>query len=107
MKTTGIAKAAVAAGLFGTALAQSACSTVLIPTYSAPAVAPGWQAQLVTTGLKKPRSVQWDNAGGLLVLDSGNGVVRYTFKDGGDTCLQVDKQAVIVKQEKVSSIDQV
>lgn len=103
MKATGVVKAAFAAGLFSTALAQSACSSVLLPTYTPPSVAAGWQAQLITSGLKKPRTILWDSAGGLLVLDSGNGVVRYTFKDSGDTCLQVDKQALIIKQDKVSA----
>lgn len=100
MKPNGIATAAFAAGLISTATAQ--CSNVLTPTYQAPVVAAGWQAQLITNGLKKPRSIAWDNAGGLLVLDSGNGIVRYTFKDNGDTCLEVSSQNVLVNSPKVS-----
>lgn len=101
MKANGIATAAFAAGLLSTAAAQ--CSNVLVPTYQAPVVAAGWQAQLITNGLKKPRSIAWDSAGGLLVLDSGNGIVRYTFKDNGDTCLEVATQNVLVNSPKVSS----
>jgi opacity protein-like surface antigen len=102
MKTNGVAKVAVAAGLFSAALAQSACSSVLVPTYTAPAVASGWQAQLVAGGLKKPRSIQFDSAGALLIVDSGKGVLRYTFTDNGDTCLQVDKQQLLIDQTAVS-----
>jgi glucose/arabinose dehydrogenase len=102
MKTNGVAKVAVAAGLFSSALAQSACPTVLVPTYTAPAVASGWQAQLVASGLKKPRSIQFDGAGALLVVDGGKGVLRYTFTDNGATCLQVDKQQLLINQTSVS-----
>jgi glucose/arabinose dehydrogenase len=100
MKPNGIVTAAFAAGLISTAAAQ--CSNVLTPTYQAPVVAAGWQAQLITNGLKKPRSIAWDNAGGLLVLDSGNGIVRYTFKDNGDTCLEVSSQNVLVNSPKLN-----
>jgi glucose/arabinose dehydrogenase len=111
MKTNGVAKAALAAGLLSTsALAEtaSACATVLTPAYSPlPAVANGWQAQLVTGGLKKPRSIQFDSAGALLVVDSGTGVLRYTFTDNGATCLQVNKQQLLINQTTVSCLSRV
>jgi opacity protein-like surface antigen len=105
MKTHGVSKVAIAAGLLSTgALAQTACSSVLTPAYSPlPAVASGWQAQLVAGGLKKPRSIQFDSTGALLVVDSGTGVLRYTFTDNGGTCLQVDKQELLVNQTAVSN----
>lgn len=104
MKSTSVAKTVVAAGLFSTgALAQSACSAVLVPTYTPPAVAPGWQAQLVTGGLKKPRSIEFDSTGALLVVDSGKGVLRYTFTDNGATCLQVLESRLLINQTSVSS----
>lgn len=105
MKTNGVAKAAFAAGLLSTgALAQTtACSSVLTPAYSPlPAVASGWQAQLVASGLKKPRSIQFDSTGALLIVDSGAGVLRYTFTDNGGTCLQLDKQQLLINQTNVS-----
>jgi glucose/arabinose dehydrogenase len=101
MKPNGVATATLAAGLISTAAAAT-CSNVLTPSYQTPVVAAGWQAQLITSGLKKPRSIAWDSAGGLLVLDSGNGIVRYTFTDNGDTCLEVASQNVIVDSAKVS-----
>ena len=107
MKTNGVARAAFAAGLLSSgavaADAASACATVLTPTYSPlPAVASGWQAQLVASGLKKPRSIQFDSTGALLVVDSGVGVVRYTFNDTGATCLQANPQQLLINQTNVS-----
>jgi glucose/arabinose dehydrogenase len=107
MKTNGVAKAALAAGLLSnSALAAdgaAGCANVLTPAYSPlPAVASGWQSQLVAGGLKKPRSIEFDSAGNLLVLDSGKGVVRLTFNDGGATCLQVNQQQLLVNQTTVS-----
>lgn len=105
MKTNGVAKAAFAAGLLSTgALAQTtACSSVLTPAYSPlPAVASGWQAQLVASGLKKPRSIQFDSTGALLIVDSGAGVLRYTFTDNGGTCLQLDKQQLLINQTNLN-----
>jgi len=107
MKTNCVARAAFAAGLLSRgALADdtaSACAAVLTPTYSPlPAVASGWQAQLVAGGLKKPRSIQFDSTGALLVVDSGVGVVRYSFNDTGATCLQANQQQLLINQTNVS-----
>lgn len=102
MKTNGVSSLALAAGLLSAgALAQTACSSVLTPTYTLPALANGWKAQLIASGLKKPRSIQFDSAGALLITDSGNGVLRYTFKDNGGTCLQVDQRQLLVNQTSV------
>ncbi|KAB5566712.1 soluble quino protein glucose/sorbosone dehydrogenase [Coniochaeta sp. 2T2.1] len=107
MKTNGVARVALAAGLLSTgafaADAASACSSVLTPAYSPlPAIAKGWQAQLVAGGLKKPRSIQFDSAGALLIVDSGKGVLRYTFTDNGATCLTLDKQELLVNQTNLN-----
>lgn len=96
MKTNHVAKAALAAGLCSTAVLAQSCSSVLVPAYKAPLVASGWQAQLVADGLKKPRSLQFDSTGALLLVESGKGLSRITFKDNGGTCLQVDKSTLLV-----------
>ncbi len=62
----------------------------------------GWTAQLVANKLQKPRSLQLDSSGALLVLESGKGVSRITFKDNGGTCLQVDNVQLVVNQTSVS-----
>ncbi|KAL8408489.1 hypothetical protein RB594_007069 [Gaeumannomyces avenae] len=78
------------------AAAQTSCRNVLAPAYKPPVVAAGWQAQIVASGMQKPRTLEFDSAGGLLVLDAGRGVFRLTFKDNGGTCLEVDQTTVVV-----------
>jgi hypothetical protein len=102
MKSTFVIKAVLATGVFSvTASAQSACQTVLVPTYTPPAVAPGWQAQLVSAGLTKPRSILFDSTGALLLVESGKGISRITFTDNGGTCLQVTKSSLLVANPSV------
>ncbi|TPX11786.1 uncharacterized protein E0L32_007523 [Thyridium curvatum] len=97
MKSNVLSTAAVGAGLLAAGVAaQTACASVLVPSYSPPSVAPGWSAQLVVNGLKKPRSIQFDAGGGLLVVESGKGITRFTFKDNGGTCLAVDQAITVV-----------
>ncbi|KAK3315869.1 soluble quino protein glucose/sorbosone dehydrogenase [Apodospora peruviana] len=99
MKTNRAARTALAAaGLsVSTVVAQgTACSSILVPTYSPPSVASGWQAQLVVGGLTKPRSIEFDTAGGLLVVESGKGVTRHTFIDNGGTCLTADQSVLLI-----------
>ena len=40
-----------------------------------PVAAPGYQFSVVANGLTKPRSIQFDSAGNLLVLQAGKGIV--------------------------------
>lgn len=89
-------KASLALSLYAYVASAQGCASVLLPKYKPPSVAPGYAAQLVATGLKKPRSIEFDAAGALLVIDSGVGVARITFKDNGGTCLQVEKTAMVV-----------
>jgi glucose/arabinose dehydrogenase len=102
MKTDRVAKTALAAGLSASAVvAQSACSTVLVPTYTPPAVASGWQAQLIVGGLTKPRSIEFDSEGNLLVVESGKGVTRITFADNGGTCLTASQSSLLLDDKTV------
>lgn len=98
-----IAKSALAAGLYAAAaVAQdAACSQVLVPSYSHPVVAPGWQAQLVTGGLTKPRSIQFDSTGALLVVESGKGISRHRFTDNGGTCLASNHSHMLIDMQEV------
>lgn len=85
------------------ALAQSSsCSTTLTPTNSVqPSVASGYRAQLIATGLASPRSIEFDKAGNLLVVEqkNGNGSVSVlTLQDDGGTCLSVTSHTTLVTQ---------
>ncbi|KAK4119050.1 soluble quino protein glucose dehydrogenase [Parathielavia appendiculata] len=96
MRNTGVS-GALAAGLYATAaVAQTQCSNILVPTYSPPVVASGWQAQLVAGGLTKPRSIAFDSTGALLVVESGQGISRHRFTDNGGTCLASNHSHMLV-----------
>lgn len=99
----GIAQSALAAGLCAVAVTAqgTACSQVLVPSYSHPVVASGWQAQLVAGGLTKPRSIQFDSTGALLVVESGKGISRHRFTDNGGTCLASNHSHMLVDMREV------
>ena len=80
----------------------SSCSKTLTPTKSIqPKVAPGYRMALVATGLTKPRSIQFDTAGNLLVVQSGAGIANIAFQDGGGTCLSVKSTKTVVDTSEV------
>lgn len=83
------------------ALAQGTCGDILVPRNPAPVVANGWQAQLVAGGLTKPRSIQFDEAGALLVVESGKGISRHRFTDNGGTCLHANHSHMLVELQGV------
>ena len=81
----------------------ASCSPSLTPTNSIkPSVASGYQAALVATGLNKPRSLQFDNAGNLLVLQSGRGLQSLQLQDNGGVCLSVKSQKTVINNRNVS-----
>ncbi|KAK4173043.1 soluble quino protein glucose/sorbosone dehydrogenase [Triangularia setosa] len=79
------------------AFAQGTCNDILVPRNPAPVVANGWQAQLVAGGLTKPRSIQFDETGALLVVESGKGISRHRFTDNGGTCLRANHSHMLVE----------
>ena len=80
----------------------SICSKTLAPKNSIrPTVASGYRMALVATGLTKPRSMQFDTAGNLLVVQSGAGISNLAFQDDGGTCLSVKSQRVVVESNDV------
>jgi len=62
----------------------SACSGAGNPVYSS-VLASGWKATKVLGGLTSPRSMVWDSAGNLLVVQSGKGITIH--KMGADGCV--------------------
>ena len=53
-----------------------ACEVNPAPTNGIkPVAAPGYQYSVVANGLTKPRSIQFDSAGNLLVLQAGKGIL--------------------------------
>ncbi|OLN91632.1 L-sorbosone dehydrogenase 2 [Colletotrichum chlorophyti] len=97
----GLRTAAVAV-VAATAVMAQECADIINPSYNHPQVAPGWQAQLVATGYKKPRTVHVDSEGALLVLDAAVGVYRVTFQDNGGTCLKLTESKLLVNNTRLS-----
>ncbi|KAI3395227.1 hypothetical protein diail_1653 [Diaporthe ilicicola] len=85
-----------------TTSAAGACPTVLTPSYRAPVVGSGWTAQLIATGLTKPRSITFDQNGALLVVQQGSGIVRMTLTDNGGTCLVVNGTTTVVENSDLN-----
>ena len=84
--------------------ASSSCSKILTPTKSIqPKVAPGYRVALIATGLSKPRSIQFDTAGNLLVVQSGTGITNLAFQDDGGTCLSVKTAKTVVGASEVGT----
>jgi glucose/arabinose dehydrogenase len=96
--------ASLGAAQSATTSAAGACPTVLKPPYDAPVVGSGWTAQLIATGLDKPRSITLDQRGALLVVQQGSGIVRMTLTDNGGTCLSVNDTSTVVKNPDVRCI---
>jgi glucose/arabinose dehydrogenase len=80
---------------------SSACPT-FSPTYPAPVVASGWQAQLIVTGLSSPRSMLFDTNGHLLVVQAGQGVINLELADSGGLCVSVSHMTYMINSTDVS-----
>jgi glucose/arabinose dehydrogenase len=96
--------AALAALLF-VASAQTTRSTSLTPSYPA-VVASGYQIGLVATGLARPRGIQFDKAGHLLVVEAPrNGdpaISALSLDDGGGVCVREASRKTVVRGQGVS-----
>lgn len=97
--------AALCAFLFSSLTSTASnCSTSLTPKNGVkPSVASGYQVALIATGLTKPRSISFDSAGNLLVLQQGAGIANIVFQDGGGTCLSVKSSRNVIKDKNVST----
>ncbi|PQK13799.1 hypothetical protein BB8028_0004g07300 [Beauveria bassiana] len=78
------------------------CSNKLAVSYPAPVAAQGWSYQLVANGFTKPRGIQFDKDGGLLVIDAGAGLVHLSLKDDGNTCVSVDKKTTLLASKELN-----
>ncbi len=80
----------------------SSCSTTLTPTKAVkPTIASGYRMALVATGLTSPRSIHFDTAGNLLVVQSGVGIANLAFQDDGGVCLTVKTMKTVVSAKAV------
>ena len=84
---------------------SSSCPTTLTPTNSIkPSIASGYQAALVATGLTDPRSIEFDSAGNLLVIQAGAGIESLQLQDNGGTCVSVRSKKTVVQASAVGRV---
>lgn len=92
--------------LFSFAAAQTSCSGVLKPSFPA-TVASGYQVGLVATGLARPRGIQFDQAGHLLVVEAPAegtpAISALTLRDQGGICVGEASRKKVVQGQGVSS----
>lgn len=69
--------------------ASSACSSTIAPQNAAPSVAPGFRVEVVANNLTRPRSIQFDSEGALLVVEQSLGVRRISLTGDG-SCVRQD-----------------
>ena len=67
-----------------------------------PVAASGYQFAVVANGLTKPRSIQFDDAGNLLVLQVGKGIVSLQLDDAGGICVWAPTKQTVVTNTAVS-----
>lgn len=85
-------------GASGTAIERRQCSNGLTPSYTAPTIAQGWNAQVVVKSLTSPRGLIFDGNGALLVVEQRKGITRLTFTGSG-TCLTANKTTVVSQND--------
>lgn len=67
-----------------------------------PVAAPGYHFSVVANSLTKPRSIQFDTAGNLLVLQAGAGIVSLQLDDAGGLCVWARSRQTVVSNTGVS-----
>ncbi|KAI9748657.1 MAG: hypothetical protein M4579_007157 [Chaenotheca gracillima] len=105
-----LATVAVAVACATTASAQSsssspsssACSAGPTPANAAPSVAPGYDVRLVASDLETPRTIIFDKAGHLLVLQQGVGIQNLELSDDGGTCVNVVKSTTVIESKELN-----
>lgn len=61
----------------------------------------------MATGLTDPRSIEFDSAGNLLVVQAGAGIESLQLQDDGGTCVSVKSKKTLVQASAVSRLQQV
>lgn len=84
--------------------AQTPCSNERVPSYAAN-VASGYRVGLVATGLSRPRSLQFDTDGHLLVVDAAQSgepaIIALTLTNDSGACVREQSRKYVVEGENV------
>ncbi|KAI4148485.1 MAG: hypothetical protein LQ340_005068 [Diploschistes diacapsis] len=79
------------------------CPTSITPTNSIkPTVASDYAYQVVATGLTAPRSLQFDSAGNLLVLEQNKGLSSHVLKDNGGPCVSFSSSKYLIQDTNLT-----
>jgi len=82
--------------------AAQQCSGNPTPTNSIQtSLAAGYAAQVVATGLTKPRSVEFDTQGNLLVLEQYRGLSSHVLRDNGGVCVTFQSSKDLIVDSNV------
>ena len=85
------------------AQSSSSCSFNIQPTRSIQtSIASGYQAAVVATGVAKARTLQFDSAGNLLVLQGDIGVSSFQLDDHGGTCVGIKSRKNVIQNKEAS-----
>lgn len=68
----------------------SACSSTIAPQYGQPSVAPGWNVQVVASGLTDTRGIIFDSDDHLLVVQRGYGISSLTLTQDDGACVRAE-----------------
>ena len=85
--------------------APSACSSTIAPQNAAPLVAPGFRVEVVANNLTRPRSIQFDSGGALLVVEQTRGVRRLRLSGDGSCVRQDGNIENVIDNTNVSTYD--
>lgn len=88
---TGIVPSASATTKPATAAIPTSCPSAGSPAFQGN-LAAGWKATKIAGGMTSPRSIQFDNAGNMLVVQSGKGISYH--KMGADGCATSTKMLI-------------
>lgn len=58
----------------------------------------------MATGLTDPRSIEFDSAGNLLVVQAGAGIESLQLQDNGGTCVSVKSKKTVIQASAVSRV---
>jgi len=84
---------------------QQQCSGNPTPTNSIQtSLAAGYAAQVVATGLNRPRSLEFDAQGNLLVLEQSRGLSSHVLRDNGGVCVTVQASKDLIVDRNVTRI---
>lgn len=83
----------------------TACASTIAPRNGQPSVAPGWQVNVVASGLTDPRGIVFDGERSMLVVQQGIGVSRLRLTNDDGPCVRIDGRVEDIIADDAVSLD--